>query len=83
MYTPEIALMVSLNEVDHSKISLFQKRLHDLMFHRDFISLEELNFATTAWLEEHIFTEEEVKRIVEELQATNKLMINEGVVHLI
>mmetsp|Transcript_7966 Transcript_7966/g.29120 ORF Transcript_7966/g.29120 Transcript_7966/m.29120 type:complete len:741 (-) Transcript_7966:407-2629(-) len=79
----EIALMVSLNEVDHSKISLFQKRLHDLMFHRDFISLEELNFATTAWVEEHIFTEEDVKRIVEELKATNKLMINEGLVHLI
>jgi DNA replicative helicase MCM subunit Mcm2 (Cdc46/Mcm family) len=29
LYTPEIALMVSLNEVDHSKISLFQKRLHE------------------------------------------------------
>ena len=40
------------------------------MFHRDFISLEELNFATTAWVEEHIFTEEDVKRIVEELKVS-------------
>ena len=48
----------------------FTNFIHSLMLHRDFISLEELNFATTAWVEEHIFTEEDVKRIVEELKVS-------------
>jgi hypothetical protein len=55
-----------------------------LMFHRESMSLEEIGQAASSWLtDDDSFTEGDIISIVNHLGAANKLMMHDGVVHMI
>lgn len=65
-------------------LTVFVAIFCSLMYRRESMSMEEIEQAASSWPSaDGVFSEGDIERIVTHMETANKLMIHDGLVHLI